>query len=423
MGVRFRPCDSCCECFPDCGDCDHCENDHRLCSDCMPRHKDGKRLPDQDEFRSLDDGVLAKFCVVCQRGGTTEERLEKQVALLTDQMQLARTYTGLEGYGCPLCTYENGVFIKSCTPCERYETLSAHCSVVEDTCTLIRGDSDAVITDLRTRLDRATDLIRRVMFPQRPLTEAEIAYGQELAKTLDVERAGSSEQQVTEGQGPQHPESPGTEGAPSSTARPTPKFTAPSKEWLDYWVKAEEGCLIAAGVPDSPDNDKPLNDAERLAWNAVCMAIQYGQTKGRSVAFIATEVMDRLRLLGVWVDDPEGDDTPYAHPAWWRGEENGVAGAAMRWDQALTRPYPHPGVMNEPLESVYRRTEALRSERDAMRAALRSLRREHYVCDDDCWYSCPASGQCCDSARGTACDCSAEKDNAMINLLLGENGP
>jgi hypothetical protein len=45
---------------------------------------------------------------------------------------------------------------------------------------------------------------------------------------------------------------------------------------------------------------------------------------------------------------------------YWQGHDDAVRGVAMRWEQALTAPIPKAGVMNEPLESLYRRTEALR---------------------------------------------------------------
>lgn len=47
--------------------------------------------------------------------------------------------------------------------------------------------------------------------------------------------------------------------------------------------------------------------------------------------------------------------------AWWEGHDKAIAGAAMRWKQALETPIPKPGVMNKPLESLYRATESLRA--------------------------------------------------------------
>lgn len=45
---------------------------------------------------------------------------------------------------------------------------------------------------------------------------------------------------------------------------------------------------------------------------------------------------------------------------YWSGIEDGTRGTAGRWEEALTHPMPKPGVMPEPLESLYRQTEALR---------------------------------------------------------------
>jgi hypothetical protein len=49
---------------------------------------------------------------------------------------------------------------------------------------------------------------------------------------------------------------------------------------------------------------------------------------------------------------------------YWQGQEDGVHGVASRWEEALTCPIPKAGTMQEPLESLYRRTEALRQECD-----------------------------------------------------------
>jgi hypothetical protein len=52
----------------------------------------------------------------------------------------------------------------------------------------------------------------------------------------------------------------------------------------------------------------------------------------------------------------------YSHTVeYWQGHDVAVHGVAERWEQALTRPIPAPGVMNEPLESLYRRTESVRA--------------------------------------------------------------
>lgn len=43
---------------------------------------------------------------------------------LNRQLYQAATYIGIEGYSCPLCTYENGVFIKNCEMHRQIKQLS-----------------------------------------------------------------------------------------------------------------------------------------------------------------------------------------------------------------------------------------------------------------------------------------------------------
>jgi len=45
---------------------------------------------------------------------------------------------------------------------------------------------------------------------------------------------------------------------------------------------------------------------------------------------------------------------------YWYGQDDGVRGACLRWQEALTNPMPKLGVMQQPLEALYRLTEALR---------------------------------------------------------------
>ena len=55
-----------------------------------------------------------------------------------------------------------------------------------------------------------------------------------------------------------------------------------------------------------------------------------------------------------------------------------------------------------------------------MRAALEAAKLPHYVCEDDCWYSCPKSGECCDdTADQTKCNCGADAHNAKIDAAIG----
>ncbi len=53
-----------------------------------------------------------------------------------------------------------------------------------------------------------------------------------------------------------------------------------------------------------------------------------------------------------------------------------------------------------------------------LREALGKLRREHEVCDD-CWYSCPKSGECCQENVSPECNCGADEANAIIDEALG----
>ncbi len=40
--------------------------------------------------------------------------LSARLAAVEESLEFARNYNGIEGRPCPLCTYEDGVFIKSC---------------------------------------------------------------------------------------------------------------------------------------------------------------------------------------------------------------------------------------------------------------------------------------------------------------------
>jgi len=49
---------------------------------------------------------------------------------------------------------------------------------------------------------------------------------------------------------------------------------------------------------------------------------------------------------------------------------------------------------------------------------LSHLRQPHFVCEEDCWYSCPLSGECCnDHDAGTACNCGADLHNQNVDRL------
>jgi hypothetical protein len=59
-----------------------------------------------------------------------------------------------------------------------------------------------------------------------------------------------------------------------------------------------------------------------------------------------------------------------------------------------------------------------------LRERMEELRRGHYVCDD-CWYSCPKSGECCncnyDNSKPPECNCGADKHNEIIDKILEAN--
>lgn len=55
-----------------------------------------------------------------------------------------------------------------------------------------------------------------------------------------------------------------------------------------------------------------------------------------------------------------------------------------------------------------------------LREKLELLRLKHYVCDD-CWYSCPKSGECCNNEPKDYCNCGADSHNAVIDEILTAN--
>lgn len=65
--------------------------------------------------------------------------LEQEVTQLRDRLEKARTYTGLEAYPCPLCTYDKGVFVEACQMHKDQKKLSdqcdAHLEVIHKICT------------------------------------------------------------------------------------------------------------------------------------------------------------------------------------------------------------------------------------------------------------------------------------------------
>lgn len=63
-----------------------------------------------------------------------------------------------------------------------------------------------------------------------------------------------------------------------------------------------------------------------------------------------------------------------------------------------------------------------RAERVARISSLiEQARQEHFLSDEDCWYACPKSGNCCDPAKPKdQCNCGADAHNAWIDELKKE---
>jgi len=54
-------------------------------------------------------------------------------------------------------------------------------------------------------------------------------------------------------------------------------------------------------------------------------------------------------------------------------------------------------------------------------AELEKLRRTHLVVEEDCWYSCPKSGECCNSVQNeTNCNCGADEHNEILDGIIKE---
>lgn len=77
--------------------------------------------------------------------------------------------------------------------------------------------------------------------------------------------------------------------------------------------------------------------------------------------------------------EPEYTGAEFYSKEYWQGHDAAVHGVAMRWEQALTAPIPAPGVMNEPLESLYRRTEALRTAQPKQQPVAITAEQAHEI--------------------------------------------
>jgi len=74
--------------------------------------------------------------------------------------------------------------------------------------------------------------------------------------------------------------------------------------------------------------------------------------------------------------------------------------------------------LDESLDIHKNTHKACSTELEAALAKAEELRLSHYYNDDDCWYSCPASGQCCRENAGLKCDCGADAHNARVDELI-----
>jgi hypothetical protein len=52
--------------------------------------------------------------------------------------------------------------------------------------------------------------------------------------------------------------------------------------------------------------------------------------------------------------------------------------------------------------------------------AINGLKLQHHICDEDGWYSCPASGQCFNEYAGSECDCGADAHNARVDQIIND---
>ena len=98
--------------------------------------------------------------------------------------------------------------------------------------------------------------------------------------------------------------------------------------------------------------------------------------------------------------------------------------AEVEWERDLAlahdrQPYPTAHAY----EQVCKALETTSARCEAMREALEKVKREHLVVDEDCWFSCPASGQCCRDDAGMKCNCGADETNTMIEAALAAQEP
>ena len=115
-------------------------------------------------------------------------------------------------------------------------------------------------------------------------------------------------------------------------------------------VKAEEAPSDVKVLPRMFNVEKELGEvllAEKVA------KLKASPLPDEAHAVIRLGVLRDLYERVLWVDNPEWDGTDGAHPAWWRGQEDGVKGAVMRVREALEgNEGAMAGKCQEPLQSL-----------------------------------------------------------------------
>jgi len=110
---------------------------------------------------------------------------------------------------------------------------------------------------------------------------------------------------------------------------------------------------------------------ERLAAAEAEVATLKAEREASVTAFVTDKpvlarenaaLREEVKRLRIAYDDPSLDATDGAHPAWWRGNDAGVAGAVRIINEALDGPLPLAGcVGGADLEAVRQRVAALRA--------------------------------------------------------------
>jgi hypothetical protein len=74
--------------------------------------------------------------------------------------------------------------------------------------------------------------------------------------------------------------------------------------------------------------------------------------------------------------------------------------------------------INMALEPLVQSEKTWREVAGRLAGVLEKVKRRHLVVEDDPYFSCPASGECCDPNCGTRCECGADEANAQIDEAL-----